>query len=113
MTGETVDRCLSVFVTVHTPAHCQRCNLFGSVHAANLAVTKLASDTGTHMAFVREPNVIGQIVDTDPGNRFFDLHVVQNFLYLGAVGFDKPVTPRAARYRRQTSDGTTPCKRVA
>src|SRR5437868_2288828 len=63
-------RAVAVDVTAHAPTHVERRELIDPVHFLDLAVTRLARNTGIDVSRVREVDVLGKFVNADPGNRF-------------------------------------------
>src|ERR1700741_2653644 len=72
-------------VAVDAPSHVERRRLVDLLHVLNLAVTRLAGDTGVDVSHVREVNVFGKLVDADRWNRLFLVPVGSQLLDLRLV----------------------------
>ena len=98
---------LPLLVARHTPAHRQRRGLNRSVHTIYLAVADLAVHPCQDMPLVCEVNVVGKIVNPDPGDRFPLRPIFHELQDLGLLGRDGPMTPNASLHRGNTGDGAT------
>src|SRR6266550_530537 len=72
-------------VAVDAPSHVERRRLVDLLHILDLAMTRLAGDTGVDVSHVREVNVLRKLVDADPGNRLFLVPVRSQLLDLRLV----------------------------
>src|SRR5262245_29521972 len=106
MTCETVRRRVALFVATQTPSHCQRRSLNSCVHPRDVAMTRLTIHAGQHMAFVREPDEVGQIVHAYPGDRLLLFPEPEYLDDLRLVGCDGQVALGAPLNRWKTGDRT-------
>src|SRR5437868_3822270 len=78
-------------VAVDAPSHVERRRLVDLLHILDLAMTRLAGDTGVDVSHVREVNVLRKLVDADPGNRLFLVPVRSQLLDLRLVVIRRPL----------------------
>src|SRR5882762_7031862 len=70
-------------VTVDAPPHVERRRLIDLLHVLDLAVARLARHARVHVPHVREVNVLGELVDSDPRHRLFLVPLVSELLNFG------------------------------
>ncbi len=76
-------------MAIDTPRHSHRGNTGNSIHGFDRAVAFLTLEARLNVPLVREMNVIGKVVNLDPGNRLAIFPVCrkfQDFLTLADTG---------------------------
>ena len=86
MTGQAVLRGASLLVTGKTPAHLVRGCAWCGRHLLDLAVTGVALQPVSEVAFMSEIDEIGQTLQTHPGDRILAFPMVQKHLGAGRFG---------------------------
>ena len=61
---------LSLSVTIYAPRHPHRRNSSNAIHCLHRTMTFLARETSLDVALVCEVNIVGNIVNLDPRDRF-------------------------------------------
>lgn len=82
-------------MTIKTPFHLQRRCLVGNRHLIDATVTCRATDAFVHVNTVIEIRVVGQVVHSDPLNRFSRPQACPHWLEIGTVGPNLLVTVHA------------------
>src|SRR5690606_1575728 len=85
VTDETVDPGLPLLVAVDAPTHVERLSQLDLRHRLHRSVALLALEPGVDVHHVREPDVVRQVVDPDPGDRDALLRVLDELLQLRAI----------------------------
>jgi hypothetical protein len=66
------------------------------IHSGDVAVAGLTRDASQHVALVREPNIVGQIVYAKPGNRLLVFPVLEKLHDLWSLFGNREMALRAA-----------------
>ena len=96
--GDLVERTEMVFrgtVTFEAPTHAVRLVVPDDLHVVHMTVAGHATDAAVHVGRVVKINVIGRLVDADPGNRLAGFPGLADGLELGALGFNLGVAIHA------------------
>ena len=113
MADQTIPWGFAFVVTVETPPHGQRFHLLGNFHAFHISVTARTINSSADVCLVRKTDIVWQIMDSQPGNRFFVFPILKKFLNFRLVSQDGLVTADATFDRRNPGNRPTTCIRVA
>ena len=104
MASPAVDARLLPAMAVQTPPHPETVRTGDAFHRRYIAMTGATVDFAAKMHHMREINMIREIVDPDPGDRFLLLPVGQQLLDFRSVGGDEEVAGPAIRHRREAGE---------
>ena len=113
MADQTISWGFTFVVTVETPSHRQGFHLLSNFHAFDISVTACTINSSADVSLVRKTDIVWQVMDSQPGNRFFVFPVLKKFLNFRLVSQDGLVTADATFDRRNTGNRSTTCISVA
>jgi hypothetical protein len=113
MANIALPRSAALLVTIQTPAHIERSLLADSLHFLHLAMAILAGNAFKDVPLMREVNVVGERMYTDPENRFFLLKRGQHLLDFGVLRFHNAVALVTCADRGNSGGCRARCARMA
>lgn len=95
MTFPAIGGAVSFFMATETPTHDQALGLPDPRHIGNITMAFLALNASPDMPLVRKINVIREVVDLDPRDRFLTVPIALNLLYFRTIRAYGRVTAQA------------------